>query len=88
MNHILGRFEVDDLEAWKKLIQSHQEAHLKVGMRFQQAWRNVDNPKEIFFLFTAADLDKARAFLKASGALDQDKLARGEIPELFFLENQ
>lgn len=85
MNYLLGTYKVDDVEAWKSIIASHREAHLSAGLHFQQVWSNVDNPREIFFLFRVDDVDKARLFLTEAGALDLEKQQRGEIPELRFL---
>jgi len=88
MPHILGRFKIDDIEAWKKVIQADRSHHLKAGIHFQQVWKNVDDPREIFFLFKIDDAKRARASLEEAGALDRQKQARGEIPELFFLEER
>ena len=85
MHYILGRHKVDDVESWKKALQSQREAHLKAGLHFEEVWSNVDDPREIFFTFEVDDLPRARSFLQESGALDTDKQRRGEIPELFFL---
>jgi len=87
MNSILGRFQVENVEAWKQVIERDKAAHKEAGLRFSQVWKNIDNPKEIFFIFEAEDLEKARLFLKKAGALDREKRAKGEIPELTFLES-
>jgi hypothetical protein len=86
MNYILGRHKVDDITAWKAMMESHRPAHLKMGLHFEEVWSNVDDPKEIYFLFEIDDLEQARAGLQAAGALDADKQKRGEIPVLTFLE--
>jgi hypothetical protein len=88
MLYILGRFKVEDVEAWKLMVESHRAGHLAAGLHFQQVWSTVDNPKEIFFLYTVEDLNNAKTFLQGAGALDRDKQQRGEIPELFFLQQR
>jgi hypothetical protein len=88
MNYILGRHKVDDVEAWKRVMEADRQQHLGMGLHFEEVWSNVDDPREIFFIFEVDDLDRARAGLKAAGALDPDKQARGEIPQLFFLNNR
>lgn len=85
MNILLGRFKVS-ADRWKQMIQDHRNAHLDAGLRFKQVWTNVDDPKEIFFMFEVDDLKKAKAFLEKAGALDKEKQKNGEIPELTFLE--
>lgn len=85
MNILLGRFHVDK-DRWKQMIQDHRIAHLDAGMRFKQVWTNMDDPKEIFFMFELDDVAKAKAFLEKAGALDKEKQKNGEVPELTFLE--
>lgn len=87
MHYILGRHKAD-VEAWKKVVESHKEAHLEAGLHFQQVWINADEPNEIFFMFKVDDLEKAKSFLKKAGALDKEKQQRGEIPKLWCLESR
>ena len=86
MYHVLGRFKVD-LEQWKKVTREHRAAHEDAGLRFKQVWRNVDDSQEIFFLFEAWDLGRARVFLEKARALDQERQRKGEIPVLTFLQD-
>ena len=88
MHYILGRHKVDDIEAWKRVIAADRQKHLAMGLHFEEVWNNVDDPREIFFIFEVDNLDKAREGLKAAGALDPEKQARGEVPQLFFLSNR
>ena len=85
MHYVLGRHKVDDIGQWKKQIENDRDAHLAMGLHFEEVWTNVDEPREIFFTFEVDDLDRARAGLSKAGALDKEKQKRGEIPELFFL---
>lgn len=88
MNYILGRHKVDDIAAWKATIEKDRKQHLQMGLHFEEVWSNVDDPREIFFTFEVDDLARAREGLQAVGALDAEKQARGEIPQLFFLEGR
>ena len=87
MHYIIGKFQIENVEAWKQLIESDKAAHKEAGLHFRQVWKNTDNPKEIYFLFEAEDLKKAKSFLQEAGALDKEKQAKGEIPKLIFLES-
>ena len=78
-DHIIGKFQVDNLDEWKKVIESDKKAHQEAGLRFSKVWKNVDNPKQIFFLFEVEDLNIAKSFLQKAGALDPEKQAKGEI---------
>ncbi len=86
MHYILGRHRVGNFASWKKTIETDRDRHLAMGLHFEEVWRNIDDPEEIFFTFEVDDLDRARKGLKDAGALDPDKQKRGEIPQLFFLE--
>jgi hypothetical protein len=88
MHYILGRHKVDDVEAFKQVIEADRQQHLAIGLHFEEIWSNVDDPREIFFTFEIDDLERARAGLKATGALDAGKQAKGEIPQLFFLKSR
>jgi hypothetical protein len=85
MNYLLGQFKVD-LKLWKQVVTSDTALHREAGMHFQRVWRNVDKPGEIFFLFRLEDVAVAKAFLEKTGALDKEKMKRGEIPHLTFLQ--
>lgn len=85
MGFMLGRFKMD-VSSWKRVIESDRAAHEQAGLHFKQVWTNVENPSEIFFLFEVDDHPRAKSFLQNAGALDKEKQARGEIPELIFLE--
>lgn len=86
MSYMLGRFKYD-VNSWKRVIESDRAAHQAAGLHFKQVWTNVEDPSEIFFLFEVDDLPGAKSFLQKAGALDKEKQARGEIPELIFLES-
>ena len=88
MHYILGHHRVDDVDEWKRTIEAERQKHLAMGLHFEELWSNVDDPKEIFFTFEVDDLDKARAGLRAAGALDEAKQGRGEIPRLTFLNSR
>ena len=86
MHYILGRFKID-VEAQKQVIESDKAAHKEAGLQFKQVWKNVEDPKEIFFMFDVENLEKAKSFLQKAGALDKEKQKNDEIPELIFLES-
>jgi len=87
MDCIIGRFRIDNIDAWKQVIESDQAAHRQAGLRFKHVWKNMDDPVEIFFLFECEDLQKAKMFLEKAGALDDEKQNKGEIPTLFLLKS-
>ena len=88
MYYILGKQRVADLTAWKSVIAADNEAHAEAGLHFRHVWSAINDPHQIFFLFSVEDPDRARVFLDKAGALDHEKQGRGEIPELTFVSEK
>lgn len=65
MTQMLCRNKVRDYASWKEAFDSHREAQEAAGLVLKQMWRNMDDMSEVFFLFTVADIDQARAFISA-----------------------
>ncbi len=55
---------------WKEAFDSHKEAQEAAGLVLEGMWRNADDASVVFFLFTVADMDRARAFISAEPAED------------------
>jgi len=86
MQYLLCRLKVADFERWKRVFDSHADAHKKSGLRLEKILRNIDQQNEVFTLFEVTDLAKARGFVtspEAPGA----KEASGVIdnPDVYFL---
>ena len=86
MAHMLIRHKVQDFGKWKPAYDAHQPARAAVGLKDLRLWRNADDPNDIFLLFEAADVAKAKAFA-ASADLKEKMTSAGVIgrPEIFFL---
>jgi hypothetical protein len=68
MNYILCRNRVRNFDQWKGVFDSHTEAHRAAGLKLVHLWYELDSPRNIFFLFEAEDMERARAFLDSSEA--------------------
>ncbi|HEX2695804.1 MAG TPA: cyclase [Acidobacteriota bacterium] len=86
MSHMLIRHRVHDFDKWKVAYDSHRQVRAAAGLKDLRLWRNVDDPREIFLLFEAADVAKAKAFAK-SAELKERMTAAGVIgpPDISFL---
>jgi hypothetical protein len=62
MNYILIRHKVADFGKWKPVYDSHASARTAAGLKEERLLRNIDNPNEVFLLFSAQDLNKAKHF--------------------------
>lgn len=62
MTHLLIRHKVKDFLAWKAAYDGHAGARRSAGLTELHLLRGIDDPNEIVLLFSAADIDKAKAF--------------------------
>ena len=87
MIHMLVRHKVADFPKWKPLYDAHSSARQKAGLKEEHLLRNADDPNEVILLFSADDLDKAKAFA-ASDELRQamQKAGVSDKPDVYFLE--
>ena len=86
MAHMLIRHRVQDFDKWKSAYADHQTARGAAGLKDLRLWHNTDDPNDIFLLFEAADVAKAKAFA-SSADLKEKMISAGVIgkPEIFFL---
>lgn len=86
MAHMLIRHKVQDFDKWKAAYDAHRQVRAAAGLTDLYLWRNTDAPQEVFLLFKAADLAKARAFA-ASSDLRERMTEAGVIgsPEIKYL---
>ncbi len=88
MIHMLIRHKVADFAKWKPVYDAHASARQSAGLKEEHLLRNGDDPNEVILLFSAQDLDKAKAFA-ASDELRQAMQSAGvsEKPDVYFLKD-
>jgi hypothetical protein len=86
MAHMIIRHRVGDFGVWKAAYDAHRQFRMAAGLKDLNLWHNIDDPQEIFLLFEAADIAKAKAFA-ASANLKEKMTSAGVVgpPEIFFL---
>jgi hypothetical protein len=86
MAYMLIRHKVQDFGKWKPAYDAYQTARAGAGLKDLRLWHNADDPNDIFLLFEAADVAKAKAFA-ASPDLKEKMTSAGVLgqPEIFFL---
>ena len=62
MAYLLVRHKVSNFAKWKRAYDGHLPARRKAGLRQKALLRSARNPREVFILFQAGDLKKAKAF--------------------------
>jgi hypothetical protein len=50
MVYMLCRNRVADYQIWKRIFDSHKEAHLEAGLILVNLWQSLDDPNNVFFL--------------------------------------
>lgn len=88
MDHILARLRGAKMEEIKSLLQADAAEHAKQGLILRHIWRNADDQSEIVFIFTAADLDRARKYIETA----HEEVLRGNpkanLPQMLFLKGE
>jgi hypothetical protein len=88
MDHILGRLRGVKLEDIKSVLKTDAPKHAEQGLILRHVWRNADDPNEVLFIFTAADLDRARKFIEKVHEQARKENANANLPEMVFLRGQ
>lgn len=86
MTYMLCRNRLTDFGRWKRVFDSHAEAHRKAGLNPLHLWRSVDDPSNAFFLFEVNSMAKARAFISAPEAAEAGRVSGVIDGEMHFLE--
>lgn len=63
MNYMLCRNRVRNFDNWKRVFDTHADAHRKAGLKLVHLWQDEDIPSQVFFLFEIEDIARARAFV-------------------------
>lgn len=89
MIYFLVRHKIDDFLQWKPYYDADGPARQEAGATELYLLRNIDDPNEIFLLFQADDLGKAREFI-ASADLRSKMQQSGVVdePDIYFLERK
>jgi hypothetical protein len=65
VNFMLCRTRVSDYSRWKAVFDSHADAHRQAGLGLMDLWRSVEEPNNVFFLFSVASRELAEEFVNS-----------------------
>jgi hypothetical protein len=83
---MLIRQKVKDFAEWKRAYDAHLPKRVAAGLKEKQLLRGADNPNEVFALFEAQDLTRARAFsVSADTRETMQKAGVIDRPDIYFL---
>ncbi len=70
MHYMLCKNRVEDFDRWRRVFDSHADAHRDAGLNLLHLLRDNTDPNMVVFLFRVDDLDRAQAFIQAPAASD------------------
>lgn len=88
MDHILARIKGVKIEDVKNMLKADMSKHAQQGLILRHIWRNTDDPDEILFIFTTADLNRARKYIEMEHAETLKENPNANLPEMLFLRGE
>lgn len=76
------------MEEIKTVLKTDEADHAKHGLVLRHIWRNVDDPNEIAFIFTAADLERARKFIETAHEQVLKENPNASLPQMLYLKGE
>ncbi len=87
MTYMLCRNRLADFAKWKRIFDSHTEAHRQAGLKLVYVWRTLEDQNNVFFLFEVSDIEKAKAFISTPEAAETGKASGVLDGEYYFVES-
>ena len=88
MDHILARIKGAQMDEIKKVLKADAPDHAREGLQLRHLWRNIDDPEEIVFIFTAADLNRARKYIESMHEHVRAGNPNAILPQMLFLKGE
>ena len=88
MDHILAKIRGAKIEDVKAMLKADASKHAEQGLILRHIWRNADDLDEVLFIFTAADLNRARNFMEKAHADTLSLNPNANLPQLLFLRGE
>ena len=83
---MLLRHKVKDFAEWKRAYDAHLPKRVAAGLTEKHLLRGADNPNEVFALFEAQDLIRAKAFAESADTKEiMQKAGVIDRPDIHFL---
>jgi len=86
MPHMLAKLSNVTLDAVKRRLEADAAEHAAEGLFLEHLWQNIDDAKEVFFLFRVADLDRARESVALRHREARKHASNVNLPTLTFLD--
>ncbi len=86
MKRMIVRNRVKDFDAWKSVFDENLGAAQEAGLGLENLWRSLDDPNDVFFIFTVSDLEAAKGFLAAPSSAEAGERAGVIDGEVWIVE--
>lgn len=86
MAHVLAKLINVDFDEVRQTLEAGAPLHKEQGLVLEHLWRNVEDAKEVLFLFQVDDLDQARILIRQ---LHEDALKENpnvNLPQITYLQ--
>jgi len=87
MSHVFARLRGIQLDDLEMVLMADAAEHAERGMNLEFLWRNADDAEEVLFLFSAEDLDKARAYINEMLGQAMSAFPDLPTPSITYLQN-
>ena len=88
LDHIMARLKGANIDDIRNVLKADAADHAKQGLVLRHIWRNADDPDEIVFIFTAADLSLARKYIEAAHEQVRKDNPVANMPEMLYLKGE
>ena len=87
--YMLVRHKVEDYPAWKRAYDAHLQKRMEAGLTERHLFRSDDDLNEVWILFEAEDINRARKFAESVDLRwTMEKAGVIGKPDIFFLDDQ
>jgi hypothetical protein len=87
MAYVLVRHKVEDFAKWKPLYDGHATMRKKTALKDLYVFQDTNDPHNVFILFEAKDLAKAKEFTESADLREtMQKAGVIDRPDIWFLK--
>jgi hypothetical protein len=86
MAHMLATLRNVPIKEIGKVLYADALQHAKQGLYLEHLWQNVDDPKEVLFLFRVDDVARAKQFIETVHSQALKDNPKANLPHMTFLE--
>lgn len=76
------------MEDIKSVLKADASRHAEQGLILRHIWRNADDLDEILFIFTTADLGRARKYIETAHVEALKENPEANLPKMIFLKGE